>query len=418
MKRFLPFLVALLMIFSCRTESDVEPAGGSFMRYFGSENNQDAVLALETENGYSLLSNVEIQKGATEVDYKIRLTRTDKNGNYLGDKTFPEFVNEEDEKGSARGFSFIPLANSGYLIVGEWINSNGSSELLLLRTDPEGVMQDSITLSAKDVDPTLSGASLQGRAVIEATDANGPFFIALSHIKGTSSDDMLVTRINAQDLSPGWKREYGAGTGSVINKLYSKLNTDNTLNLFWAGSVAAPASLQHDVRLIKAPTDSESSIIASPRVTAIDENALDFCPASGGWAITGSTNKSGNENIYLLKVNAESQFVYEQEITPVIDGEADPQLNDRGNSICQSIDGGLMILGTVDTEASQQDLFLVKTEGITGNTIWKKRYGGADNEEGASIRTTTDGHYLVFGTISFGRARKLILMKLDRNGEL
>jgi hypothetical protein len=250
--------------------------------------------------------------------------------------------------------------------------------------------------------------------VIEATDANGPCFIVLSRISNSPiNDDMLVARVSADDLSLGWRRGYGAGNSTVIPRLYTNYNQ----NLFWAGSVAN-ASNQRDVRLIEAPKNSESSIIGNPLVSVIDENAFDFCPTAGGWAITGSTNKSGNENIYLLKVSNSSTFVYEQEITPVIDGETDPQLNDRGNSITPAIEGGLMILGTVETETSLQDLFLVKVEGVTGTPMWKKKFGGADKEEGASIRTTSDDHYLVFGTISFGRSRKLMLMKVNKNGEL
>lgn len=416
MKKIIFQLLIWVSIIGCKTERDVGPAAGTFLRYFGSENNQDAVLAMEAGNGYSLLSNVVIQKGATDVDYKIRLTHTDQNGNFAWEKTFPAFVKNENEAGSARGFSFIQLANSGYLIVGEWIKPDGTSKLLLVRTDPEGNMQDSVTISAGFAIPSLSGASLEGRAVIETSENNEPYYVVLARISGGPSsitNDMLIARINSSDLSLGWRRGYGAGTSSVINKLYK----NNNKNLLWAGSIVRSAN-QRDVRLIEVPTDSESPVIGNPRVTTDDENAIDFTPTAGGWAITGSTNKSGNDNIYLLKISGNSQFIYEQEISPVLDGETDPQLNDRGNSICQGIDGGLMILGTVETESSLQDLFLVKIEGLSGTPMWRKRIGGLDKEEGASIRTTADNHYLVFATISFSRSRKLMLLKLNRNGEM
>lgn len=415
MKKNIFLLLIWVLIIGCKTEADVEPASGTFLRYFGSENNQYAILAMEAGNGYSLLSNIEIQKGATEVDFKIRLTHTDQHGNFLWEKSFPAFVKDENEEGSARGFSFIQLANSGYLIVGDWIKSNGTSELLLLRTDSEGNMQDSVTISAKEALPALPAtASLLGKAVIETIDENGaPLFVALAQIEknGSTNSDMLVAQINIEDLSIGWVRGYGAGASSLINKLYTNVNK----NLFWAGSVG---TVQHDVRLIEAPANSESTIIGTPLVTSVDEFATDFCPTAGGWAFTGSTNKSGNENIYLLKVTSDSRIVYEQEITPVIGSEIDPELNDRGSSICQGIDGGLMILGTIETEASLRDLFLVRVDGLSGSPIWKKKFGGANNEEGASVRITSDSHYLIFGTVTFGRSRKLMLLKVDRNGEM
>jgi hypothetical protein len=51
----------LVIALSCKTESEVEPATGTFIRYFGSEKNHTAVLALEADNGFTLLSNVEVQ---------------------------------------------------------------------------------------------------------------------------------------------------------------------------------------------------------------------------------------------------------------------------------------------------------------------------------------------------------------------
>ena len=78
-----------------------------------------------------------------------------------------------------------------------------------------------------------------------------------------------------------------------------------------------------------------------------------------------------------------------------------------------------MILGTVGSERTQQDLYLTKRNAIDGEKIWDVTYGSEDREEGASVRTTSDGSYLVFGTVYFGdRVRKLMLMKVKQNGQL
>lgn len=404
MKRILPYILLAMVAVRCKTESDVEPSSGSFMRYFGSENNLDAKLALEDENGYTLLSNVEIQEGAA-FKYKIRLIHTDRNGNLQWQTNYPAFPLEVDDK-SMKAASFIPLANSGYLIAGDRINADGTTDLLLLRTDLNGNMQDSVTISATDI-ALPAGASLHGQAVIQLED-NGSYFVALARIENGNGKDMFVARFNTQDLSIQWKRQYGAGSSSLINKLY----TNATKNLFWAGSVTS--SGHADVRLVEAPKDSESPIIGDPIVSpTVDENAIDFCQAVGGWAITGSSNVNGNEDIYLLKVSNNSEVLYEK----VIGFEGGR--NDRGNSICPGADGGLVILGTVESEETQQDLYLTKRNAIDGELIWQVQYRGEDREEGASVRTTSDGSYLIFGTTYFGdRVRKLMLMKVKQNGQL
>lgn len=402
MKRILPYILLAIVAVRCKTESDVEPSSGSFIRYFGSENNLDAKLALEDENGYTLLSNLEIQDGAA-FNYKIRLIHTDRNGNLQWQANYPVF--SESDTSSMKGSSFIPLANSGYLITGDRINADGTTDLLLLRTDLNGNMQDSVTISGTDI--ALPGASLHGNAVMQLEDNTGAYFVALARIDNGNGKDMFVARFNAQDLSIQWKRQYGAGSSSLINKIY----TNTSKNLFWAGSVTT--SGHRDVRLVEAPKDSESPIIGDPIVSpTVDEIALDFCQAVGGWAITGSSNASGNEDIYLLKVSNNSEVLYQTTIK--FEGER----NDRGNSICPGADGGLVILGTVESESTQQDLYLTKRNAITGDMIWEVKYGGEDREEGASVRTTSDGSYLVFGTTYFGRARKLMLMKVKQNGQL
>lgn len=404
MKKILSLILLAIVAVCCKTESDVEPNAGSFIRYFGSENNVDAKLALEAGGGYALLGNVEIQDGAV-FNYKIRLIHTDKNGNLEWQVNYPAFNPNGDEVGSMSGASFIHLANSGYLIAGDRINADGSTDLLLLRTDLNGNMQDSVTISGTDI--ALPGASLHGHAVMQLEDSNGPYFVALGSIEdGAGDNDMFVGRFSAQDLSLEWKREYGAGSSTLTNRIY----TNTSQNLFWAGSVFT--SGHHDIRLVEAPKNSQSPVIGDPIVSpTVDEVASDFCQTVGGWAITGSSNVNGDEDIYILKVSNHAEVLFQTVIE--IKGS-----NDKGNSICPGADGGLAILGTVASVATQQDLFLTKINAINGEKEWELKYGGADNETGASVRTTSDGSYLVFGTTSFGRARKLMLMKVNQNGQL
>src|SRR5688500_18415106 len=89
MKKLL--LISFIAVFyACDTENDVDPASRSFLRYCGSENNHTAVLALEANEGYTLLSNLDIQTDQTFTN-KIKLSRTDLNGNLLWEKSYPAF---------------------------------------------------------------------------------------------------------------------------------------------------------------------------------------------------------------------------------------------------------------------------------------------------------------------------------------
>lgn len=414
MKRLIFFGLSIFAL-GCKTESDVDPATGSFMRYYGSEKNHTAVKAIEVSDGFAMLSNVEIPiEGTTDVGYKIKLIKTDFEGNQVWEKSYPEFIEGNAQIPGQNIFtasSFIPLTNSGYLIIGDRINlASESTDLLLLHVDESGNMLDSTTISPKEMN--LTGASLHGTAVLE--NATSPKYIVLSRIEWPTSSqtkDMIVAEVNMSDYSISWTRQYGAGQGTLINKILT--TPDN--NLFWGGSVLSYG--QHDIRLIKAPEDSDLASIGSPLLTfAEEELANDFCPVPGGYVITGSTSAAGgDEDIFVMKVTTNAGLVFNKTMA---DSDLDFGLNDRGNSISTSKDGALIVLATVESTETQEDLYLIKVNPATGDVMWKNNFGGTDQENGASVQTLGDGSFLLFGTSYFGRVKKLMLIKVKSDGKL
>jgi hypothetical protein len=413
MKRILLYILVGLVM-ACNKESDVDPATGTFIRYFGSENNNDAVLAIEAADGFVLLSNIEIQLSATEVVNKVKFTKTNTNGDYVSEAIYPDISNNEV---GMKGASLIPIS-SGYLIVGEWIKGN-TTELLLIRTNDSGALQDSVTISGKDIDPEkYANASLSGRAVIASDDFSS--YVVLAEIKN-SPDDMFVAQIDATNLTMTWNRKYqGNASNEVVNRLFSDNN-----RLFWSATVNTTAD-QTDIRIVEAPMNSESPISADPVlvIPGSNEEAKDFCRMIGGWAVIGSTNVSGNADIYLLRTSTSGAYISQQMNLaygddPINQTITDPELNDEGNSITIALDGNLVLLGTVETPNNQKELFLMKINAATNKGMWRRTYGGGDDEVGASVRALSDGSYLVFGTTYFGpRSKKLMLMKLKANGDL
>jgi hypothetical protein len=417
--RKLAYFLLCLLAYGCQTEADVAPATGNFIRYFGSEYNHNAVLARETDDGLALLSNVDVQsiKDPTKINYKIKFIRTDADGNLLagGEKNYPEFPEKtEDDTVNFKGASFIALANSGYLIAGERINANGTSDLLLLRLDQEGTLTDSITTSLRT--PTTPGTSLHGRAVIQDPDDQN--FIVLGWIENNGSNDMYVAKYNAGTLDKMWERQYGAGTSSLVNRLYNSGSY-----LLWAGSVQASTDKKSSIRFVRAPEDAQTSINGNPITqTEFNQVANDFCPSIGGWSATGSSDVHGDDDILVMKTSNFAEPVFAQVIKK--GGSVE-----EGNSIAQLSDGHLVVLGTADTKDNQKDLYLAKIDGLGARTadgdpgsadpIWEHYFGGADDEAGASVQQMRDGSsILIFGTTSFGRVKKLILMKVNADGNL
>lgn len=401
MKKILFFLI-ILSIYGCKTEEDATPANeNTFVRYLGTEDHNDAVLALETSEGFSLLSNAESENETSQRIQKIKFIQTDKYGHIIRERNYPE-----NGEHNWMASSFIEInageANPGYLIIGERIKSNDNSDLLLIQINNLGDTVQTAILPA----PT-SSVSLHGRAIVkDPLDGN---YIVLGNITSDpapATDDMHVYKVNQSDLSVMWSGKYGAGLSSTINRIYYY---NNNQNLLWGGSVLNSFSNKNDVRLVQVPVETEVPITGGPIGDPdFDEDAIDFCESFGGWAFTGSTNQNATQGIFVMKVTSGSQTIFSSSLEGT-----------KGVSISPTADGGLVVLGetSIDIVNKGEDLTIAKLN-ASGLKLWQYNYGGADRQEAASIRQTSDGSYLVFATTYFVNERKLMLMKVNANGKL
>jgi hypothetical protein len=419
MKKVLPFIFYLLLLIGCKTEKDAGPANeNTFYRYYGSENSHTAKLALEDNNGYTLLSTVDIPIGALgDFIHKIRVIRTDVYGNVTWHKEFPSFEVQDTDSPTSLGFdgykasSIISLPNSGYLIIGNRINLDESTDLQLLEIDQNGEL-----VSEKRIRFGLGNgakASLEGSAVTIDESGN---YIVLGRITGNQiQEDMLVAQLNA-NLDSLWSRTYGDGISQPVNRIFTSENQQ----ISWGASIVLAG--KSDLRLIRTLQNSEGSIDASKvGLPEFNETAMDICESLSGYAIIGSTdNTQGDNDILVTRVSKKGdQLGSPTQINFDNTGDQNHQ-NDQGNSINLTDDGGFIILSTVESSTrgnGKKDYYLCKLD-ATGTIVWDVNYGGPEDEEGASVTQTSDGSYLVFGTTSFGNLKKLVLMKVNERGAL
>ena len=93
---------------------------------------------------------------------------------------------------------------------------------------------------------------------------------------------------------------------------------------------------------------------------------------------------------------------------------------EMGYSVQQTSDAGYIVTGfTTSYGAGRNDVYLIKTNTV-GDTLWTRTYGGTHNDEGYSVRQTTDGGYIVAGaTASFADTLNgdVYLIKTNANGD-
>ena len=125
----------------------------------------------------------------------------------------------------------------------------------------------------------------------------------------------------------------------------------------------------------------------------------------GGYLLAGSVNS--NDTGYcecLVKTDANGSEQWNRTI-----GSG---LIARISSICQSMDGGCVLAGKIDTAKNPEfkgqilydddDAWLFKTD-ADGNLEWSKTFGGLKNDEAGFVEQTSDGGYIIAGiTESYG----------------
>lgn len=404
MKKISTLLMAAVMVFSgCRTEEDAGPATEkTFIRFLGSENNNLAVLGIEAGDGFTLLSTTEILLGSAQADYKIRLSRLDQYGNLVWEQSYPAFDQPHTDM---KASSFMQLSNSGYLIIGDRIEEDGTTAIQVLVTDDRGTLVQEKIISGQN------NYSLHGHAVTQTSTGD---FIVLGSIVGNPSEDMFAAKLDGSTLDEEWRKGYGDGAGNnnVLNRLYANGDTE----FLWGTSWRDPSTNNQKPRVIAVPENSETPLLG-PSIgdPTLNQVAMDLCKINTGWVITGYTSASGNEDSYIMKVTNSSQLVFQQVLT------AFPDANDRGVSVCTASDGGYVMLGNVSTADNGQDLFISKFN-LDGSPGWGDpgffTFGNSETQEAASIRRTSDGSYLIFGTTYFKDDKKLMVLKVNSNGQL
>lgn len=416
MRKFFTLGLSILLL-SCLSEDSVDPgSSATFIRYFNGGNNDEARgMEMTPDGGFMLLATTRIQKQEADIPRtKIKVVKTDDAGNPLWQQLYPDFSDAtRDYLASA-----IQATSTGYLIIGDVIESGGASKTLVLSIDKDGNVLNSLDLAY------TPGVAEKGRAI--TVDAAGNF-VALS-TQGT--DKMIITQIDKttfQAVLP--QREHLSGQTTLANRLLM----DPAGKVVISGMRTLNG--QTGIRLLRTLPDSPTTDYDLFKYEpGYSFAGFDFCAYGTGYAVAGSTNfKPGSTpgttdtdpDVLFFLMDSEGNtlrfatFPFNDPNTPQ---DEDNQI-DAGNAVAATSDGGLIFLSSINSSAIEgrgdTEFYLIKIDAF-GNKVWTSSFGSRFKDEGVAIRQLTDGSgsFVALGTTTQGSLKILTLFKTDKDGKI
>ncbi|UCE39250.1 MAG: PKD domain-containing protein [Thermoplasmata archaeon] len=132
-----------------------------------------------------------------------------------------------------------------------------------------------------------------------------------------------------------------------------------------------------------------------------DEGRSVLQTSDSGYIIAGETESygAGSHDVWLIKTDSLGNEQWNKTF-----GGSEGEI---GNSVQQTSDGGFIITGIVRSYGSGgEDVWLIKTDSL-GDEQWNKTFGGSSDDQGHSVRITSDGGYILSGnTESYGSGSK------------
>lgn len=223
------------------------------------------------------------------------------------------------------------------------------------------------TDDCRDFQPTSDGYLLAGLSTSFTTNGDS---------------DIYIQKMNTEGVEQ-WQKSIGGSGQELACSIYP--TSDG--NYILAGSTTSKGSGSYDAYLVKISPSGDLIWDKTYGGSGIDQAREAYPTSDGGFIVAGYTT-SGSSQMWMFKVDASGNQQWSKTF-----GGAN---SDYAYSVKPTTDGGYILLGSTFSYGSAGDFWLIKTN-ASGDSLWGRVFGGAQNEEGQFVIQDSDGGFVMVG---------------------
>ncbi|MBN1233681.1 MAG: T9SS type A sorting domain-containing protein [Candidatus Coatesbacteria bacterium] len=265
-----------------------------------------------------------------------------------------------------RGFMIKKTRDNNFIICGgRDMNVQQTSYIYLIKTDYSGNI----------IWERFNGDIKNYGTAFDFTKDDGLIIAGYGYINGFQKAVLARTDMEGQRL---WEKFIGGDSQSNYGK--SAFETDDDGFVLFC-------QLNNVPNIIK--TDSLGNILWQKTYNQdyFFENAIKVDDRS--YIICGmSYNSSSEDDVMLMKVDAEGYVIWEETYTA--------ELDQKGFCLFKTSDNKIMVVGSNNKNSSIDDYYILKTD-ESGNKIWDRTWGGNDIDVLTSIKEMQDATFAITG---------------------
>ena len=241
-------------------------------------------------------------------------------------------------------------------------------------------------------------------------DEQGYVYFAGYNYTSSNYRDLFTWKVNPPRNSDGY---YDLGGNGTAGEGRAIIETKDSCIII-AGRQGISYNAFTDMRLVK--TDINGDTLWTRNMGGSKEDAANNVIQcnDNGYLLTGYTSSygAGGNDLYIVKTDQEGLTEWEK----VYGFTA----NEYGMTAIQMDDGGYLIGATSDKSGNGSDIWLMKID-ARGDSLWTRWYGGEKTDNVDEIYRTTDGNYILVGSIGhpegLGYITNAYVMKLKPDGD-